>query len=828
MKAKFLVWDGIYKTRKGDCNSRKDKGPPRPKSLKHTPSLSSQSDYLAPAQFRQALIGLLGTIDSKDLRLIILAVSEEFLPVRQNMEIKFSLSPISKAEHLLLRIYDRGDRPVYEELIEGNKNIQGLPDEPPETEVPEGIYVKCANWADGPYRAALWASTDPIPLTRHPDNHSKKDREKLQDAMETEINQNVTAIIQDLDSGVVPAALNRGRPNGETLNQVHGDMRGLRWFVTGNHYDYVVTKVGSRLVVDLFYEPVPARARIVHDQCSRGKIKTGEPTAVGRNESKVKLPKVKCAAYQVPTMGWPGGGTACWLKVALEAWVGAAPPPGGTLAQKKEGMIKPRGFFDKLFGRRKPRGKPLEKAAPKNLLADAEAKVRHLFEHVLHEADGHAQFTGLEEGVQRVFIAPEFYFTHPDRPYTRSEMMEILDQLKQRSADYPQWLIVAGSIWWSSPWIEEQIRRDFSSSPVAIVYAHAPGTDREVEALIREAAKVSDELGMLLNCKYRREGADWRVDHPPRIKDVRMRTVGAPAGRLEIYHGTLSWKPAQGASPREAEPRYANVVYNTVPVLYDGRIIYTQQKNHASTIDGLKGWTDTDTSAEDIVADHITRRQPLRVDWETWNRWIHELEGTQIKVEGQGVFYLNGLLCGVEICLDHLHTVLRNSCARLPSARARTGVDLHLLVAAGMPKKDASIAARERGLLLRCDGGYPSERYSSAFKKQPGGGNITELAARTEVILNNPVSNRLNTEVQSLRNDMEDARDDWRVYSAWAPAYKATHLRYKGTPYLRTALTAKQAKTVEEHLDRGKNWEAWNLDPRDSLAIYNDLVDIND
>ena len=118
------------------------------------------------------------------------------------------------------------------------------------------------------------------------------------------------------------------------------------------------------------------------------------------------------------------------------------------------------------------------------------------------------------------------------------------------------------------------------------------------------------------------------------------------------------------------------------------------------------------------------------------------------------------------------------------------------------------------------------ERYSSAYRKEPGGGNITELG-RTDVPLNNPVSNQLDTDVQPLRDDMNEARADWRAWNVLPPGQKATHLRYRGALYLRTNLTPKDVDALEKHLDRGKNWETWNLDPRDSLAIYNDLVDIN-
>ena len=50
-----------------------------------------------------------------------------------------------------------------------------------------------------------------------------------------------------------------------------------------------------------------------------------------------------------------------------------------------------------------------------------------------------------------VFVAPEFFFRHPDRPYTEQEFFELLEALKALSLQAAPWLLVPGTCWWGHP-----------------------------------------------------------------------------------------------------------------------------------------------------------------------------------------------------------------------------------------------------------------------------------------------------------------------------------------------------------------------------------------
>ncbi|MHC4248402.1 MAG: hypothetical protein ACYS9X_04675, partial [Planctomycetota bacterium] len=273
---------------------------------------------------------------------------------------------------------------------------------------------------------------------------------------------------------------------------------------------------------------------------------------------------------------------------------------------------------------------------------------------------------------------------------------------------------MAGSIWWSSQWLEEK-DEDFAGERTP--YKKEPGNSAELQEVIRKAAKKNSRLDLLLRQATITQGkkGDWVLECPAFIETVRIK-VDTTRKELVVTEGVVRYKPAHKAADGSGklEPGYTSVIYNTVPVAHRGRIIFTHQKMHLSGIDGLLGYSDRSKNYSALkVGKAVNERRPLDKDKQVWNWWIDGLKETLEKTDDNGLFYVNGLLVGVEVCLDHLYKELRNACAKLPSARAREGTDLHLLVAAGMEADKASVAARPGGLLLRCDGGFPGD-FSSA------------------------------------------------------------------------------------------------------------------
>jgi hypothetical protein len=76
---------------------------------------------------------------------------------------------------------------------------------------------------------------------------------------------------------------------------------------------------------------------------------------------------------------------------------------------------------------------------------------------------------------------------------------------------------------------------------------------------------------------------------------------------------------------------------------------------------------------------------------------------------GGGVFTMDGITFGMEICLDHLNQRLKNS----PDAK---NILIQLIPSAGMDIKTGSVACVNRGLLFNVDGG----RGDAVVKVNPG------------------------------------------------------------------------------------------------------------
>jgi hypothetical protein len=718
---KCLIWDGVYDTRKGACNKDGDESGGEKKaelkSLAHDAPLVADPLVQAMRVQRKRAMGLGATLASRSLVVRIRAVSEKFIPVRQNMEILFDISPSKKVKALLLRIYDANGCLAYQEFLDQDE-IKALPESSPGTNVPGPMYAKCANRADGPYRVTLWASTEAFPDGKAIEDELAKHLSGLGQA-------DVEKHAKGLDGGKVPDGLAKACKSAEggQIKSVVRDLTGKRWQLLGAPHDCIVTREHAELKAQLVFNPAGQPGVVAHDQCSAGRQKAYVPWEVGRNLSQVNLPGIRFAAYQVPTFGVAGKGTAYYVARGLAAW-------------------KEPGSSDKVLD-------------PGD---DAKAKVEHLFEHVIKEADAEVSKAS-PDGTLRVFLAPEFYFTHPETPYKQSELYTILEDIKKRSADYPEWLIAAGSIWWSSQWLEEK-DEDFAGERIPC--KKEPRDSAELQKVIGKAAKKNPRLDLLLRqATISRDKGDWVLESPAFIETVRIK-VDATRKELVVTEGVVRYKPAHETAKGSGkhEPGYTNVIYNTVPVAHRGRIIFTHQKMHVSTIDGLLGYNDSDQSVAQVLK-AVKERRPLDKDKQVWNWWIDELRQTLLKNDDNGIFYVNGLLVGVEVCLDHLETVLQKACAKLHSARAREGADLHLLVAAGMEAKKASVAARPGGLLLRCDGGRsplpvkaPPPCSAHEWKK----GKTADVALDF-LPLKNPVSEAIKTNAEALASIFDWAQD---------------------------------------------------------------------
>ncbi|MEG4940720.1 hypothetical protein [Microcoleus sp. F4-D5] len=160
------------------------------------------------------------------------------------------------------------------------------------------------------------------------------------------------------------------------------------------------------------------------------------------------------------------------------------------------------------------------------------------------------------------------------------------------------------------------------------------------------------------------------------------------------------------------------IVHNTVPILFAGNIIHTWQKERLSRLDGLnKGPQVWDRDEEDYKRILDSSQTPF----------------FQINFKNDPT---KPILFGIEICLDHLtlddppntYGVMRTKyLENYQNLNQGVGVDVHLLVAAGMPLQKENIVARNNGVLFRSDGGQGMKRSSCVKILRYGADPVQEL-----------------------------------------------------------------------------------------------------
>lgn len=183
-----------------------------------------------------------------------------------------------------------------------------------------------------------------------------------------------------------------------------------------------------------------------------------------------------------------------------------------------------------------------------------------------------------------------------------------------------------------------------------------------------------------------------------------FRTVSSGFPRVLWVVGTIWWKEA-------VTPAHA-MVHNSALVLQDGQLIKSLQKSRLSHTDELA-------------------QGP-----EVWDRWdvasSRTLDKTADPIFTECTTSRAGtpdITIGIEVGVDHLtltgpppeYGMLRTQyLEHYPSLSASPGVDIHLVVAAGMPMQPENITARTGGAYFRCDGGLGARRSQSVAITRAG------------------------------------------------------------------------------------------------------------
>jgi len=182
------------------------------------------------------------------------------------------------------------------------------------------------------------------------------------------------------------------------------------------------------------------------------------------------------------------------------------------------------------------------------------------------------------------------------------------------------------------------------------------------------------------------------------IIDVIAKTIEADCFRVEENARNLSdWLIMTGTIMHHKDAMNAqnivlgNVVYyNTCVYLKNNLFDITSEaveKIHPSSIDGLP-------SGDSGIGN---KKAAFKGDW------VEDyLTFSTTPYKKQHLFKVDGIRFGLEICLEHGKALLKNL---LSSALVTdTDVDIQLLVAGGMDRKDDKVVVRKNGYFLRNDG----------------------------------------------------------------------------------------------------------------------------
>ncbi|WP_424101157.1 hypothetical protein [Moorena producens] len=175
------------------------------------------------------------------------------------------------------------------------------------------------------------------------------------------------------------------------------------------------------------------------------------------------------------------------------------------------------------------------------------------------------------------------------------------------------------------------------------------------------------------------------------IKDVLRNTISEFFPNWLVIPGTIMWKWDQNTVKRP-NPLNQDVYFNTSLYIYKklfqqstGKVI---EKAQASVIDGIPTGRHGNPQDSGGLA--------------TNELFIGKYQTLPKKQKHK--FVINGIICGLEICLEHdlYANGLLNSLAN--SRDPNNGIQLHLLTTGGMPIQPQSVATRPGGYILRTDG----------------------------------------------------------------------------------------------------------------------------
>ncbi len=288
---------------------------------------------------------------------------------------------------------------------------------------------------------------------------------------------------------------------------------------------------------------------------------------------------------------------------------------------------------------------------------DVEARVA-LLARAIDKAYGEADKSAI---TLKVFVVPEFFFRGKKGAYAmtpESAPLHAVEKLQAMTADdkYKNWIFFFGSILGT-----------FSLTKGSGQEPPKPPTIKDLTTLSIEA--------YTLKLKQYKEA---------KVRDVEV----DKSAKAVVYNVVLTQKGGTGLVKTETSSDNQGKTYKKTW----NTGAFVTMKEYKSTIDFIDRVTRKDTTAyalEDVEHIDLGGTRPTGPGKE------------QSKPEGgDGVFEIDGVTIGVEICLDHWKKRLRES----PQASGQKKIQLQIVPSAGMSVEAKGSVAMKGGYVFNCDG----------------------------------------------------------------------------------------------------------------------------
>jgi hypothetical protein len=326
-------------------------------------------------------------------------------------------------------------------------------------------------------------------------------------------------------------------------------------------------------------------------------------------------------------------------------------------------------------------------------------------------------------GCLKVFMAPEFYFRGTQGAYSLDDMQYLIGKLQAmvQGEQWRDWLFVFGSILATF----EPARTELLGSKEGHTLPDAPSM----------ALGGGGMKNAILNVTLVQKGNAGQSGARVVMKDL--------MSHIDFLNKRDEWKPMRDNGGNHVHtptsvgpvPNYFHNVTQDEPHLWDetvdhlrsGKAQYKVQQETIQSKDSYAG----PAKAKDVQVKYVEKVDANKGAGKELQGGLNWTNASGAKYEGHdsglGIFELDGITFGLEICLDHLSGRLKAS----PPDTGQKWVQVQLVPSAGAWIVDANAIATQGGVVFNCDGAAKSDVKTVVKDWKEGGGPTLKPRAAT-------------------------------------------------------------------------------------------------